>query len=170
VGIRQTLNDNPVITSSVTGVIILAAIFFLFRSACSGGGEGFASAPKRQYFTIDDGATYFPEDATKVPPFTHQGKPAYRVKVYKCRNGTTYVSHLERYNEADKKRIESAPKPKDPSASPMFDPLMLGTMEIKKPGDKEWVTPMAGPEKYAAIMRPRCPDGSFDVTPVFPPD
>ena len=89
-GIRQTLNDNPVVTTSVTGVIILAAIFFLFRSSCSGpGGGGDGRVPTKLYYTIDDGATYFPDEATKIPPFTHQGKPAYRVLVYKCPDGTT---------------------------------------------------------------------------------
>jgi hypothetical protein len=173
VGIRQTLNDNPVITTSVTGLIILVAVFVLFRSACSSSGGGAAGVSTKQYYTIDDGKNYFPADASKIPPFTHEGKPAYRVKVYKCPDGTTYVSHLERYNEADRKRLqEAADKASaNKSAGPPMDGLMLmGAMEVKKPGDKDWVTMKSGAEKYMAVMRPRCPDGSVNVTVVTPPE
>ena len=173
-GIRQTLNDNPVVTTSVTGVIILAAIFFLFRSACSGpGGGGSGTVPTKEYFTVDDGANYFPEDAKKVPPFQHQGKTAYRVKVYKCPDGTTFVSHLERFSEADKKRMEAAlaarPAGGDPNGSLPPDTFVLaGNMEIKKPGDKEWVKMSDGVEKYLSVLRPKCPDGSMNAAPVLP--
>jgi hypothetical protein len=172
VGIRQTLNENPVVTTSVTGLIIVVALVVLFRSACSGGGGGGgAGVPSKQFFTIDDGKNYFPDDASKIPPFMHEGKPAYGVKVYKCPDGTTYVSHLERYSDADKKRLEeAAAKAKDKPGSPPMDGFMLlGNMEVKKPGDKQWVSMSSGgPEKYMAVMRPRCPDGSTNVTPVMP--
>ena len=173
-GIRQTLNDNPVVTTSVTGVIIVAAIFFLFRSACSGpGGGGDRTVPTKEYFSVDDGATYFPEDAKTVPPFQHQGKTAYRVKVYKCPDGTTFVNHLERFSEADKKRMEAAlaaqpagGDPKNPMPPDAF--VLAGNMEIKKPGGKEWVKMSDGVEKYLSVLRPKCPDGSVNATPVLP--
>ena len=169
-GIRQTLNDNPVVTTSVTGVIIVAAVFFLFRSACSGSGDGGgAGMPSKLYFTVDDGATYFPEDAAKIPPFTHQGKTAYRVRVYKCPDGTTFVSHLERFSEADKKRIEAAAaKPDAKGPLPPDGLMLLGNIEVKKPGDKEWLKMTDGIEKYTAVIRPKCPDGSTNAEPVLP--
>jgi hypothetical protein len=171
VGIRQTLNDNPVPTTAVTAAIMLGALFFMYRMSCSSPSGSGAAPPAKRYFTIDDGKSYFPDDGKKIPPFTHQGKQAYRVMVYKCSDGNLHVSHLERFKPADKKRIEdamaaAAKSNSDPSL--MGGMMFMGSMEIKKPGEKEWIS-MSGSnaEKYTSIMQHKCPDGSNGVA-VFP--
>jgi hypothetical protein len=163
VGIRQTLNDNPVVTAVVTGVITLAAILIVYKTSCSDS-SGRSAAPTKSYFSIDDGKTYFADDAAKLPPFDYQGKPAYRVRLFKCKDGTIFVSHLERYNDSVKQKIEAERQKTGIS----LNPTILGNMELKKPGDAEWVTMTAGQAKYMAILQPKCPDGSTNVTAVLP--
>ncbi len=164
-GIRQTLNDKPVPTAIITGVVILLTLIALARSACSSGGDGVLT---QEFFTIDDGKNYFPDDANKVTPFDYEGKPAYRAKVYRCADGTVFVSHLERYSDADKKRIEEAMSAGQAGAVPRGGLSLYANMEVKKPGDTEWVRMSASPEKFSAIMQPKCADGSVSVEPVYP--
>lgn len=83
-GIRQTLNENPVVTAAATGGIILLALIFILYQAFGGrGGSGYRPGGK-SFFSDDDGATWFADESSKIPPFDHDGKTAYRVVVYKC--------------------------------------------------------------------------------------
>jgi hypothetical protein len=164
VGIRQTLNENPVITTAVTGVIVLTAVVFIFKQACSlpGGSLERADPTTKFYFTIDDGKSYFADDARKVPPFDYQGKPAVRVLVFRCPDGNEHVSHLERYAPADKKRLEDA-LAKEPTRhiGQLEATAFIGVKEVKKPGVKDWVKMSAKTvEEYSTIQRPKCPDGA----------
>ena len=164
-GIRQTLNENPAITTAVTGVIVLAAVAFIFKQACSmpgGGGRTTGTPAAMFYFTVDDGKTYFADDAKKVPPFDHEGKPAYRVQVFRCPDGQEHVSHMERYSPADKKRLEDAlAKSPDRNIAQLEATAFIGVKEIKKPGAKDWVKMSAKTvEEYSTMQRPQCPDGA----------
>ena len=58
--------------------------------------------------TVDDGATYFPDDANKIPPFTKDGKEAVRARVFSCDGGKTkYVAYLERITPKAKAAIDA---------------------------------------------------------------
>ena len=173
-GIRQKLNDNPALTVGVAAIVIAAAGLVAYRTSCSDDGErADTGRPPKQFFTTDEGPnpSLFVDDATKVPPFDHDGKPAYRARVYRCAHGKQFVLNLERFNDADRKRLQDAidrstsARGHAPSPDSFFN-----AMEVKKPGDKEWVrlTP-ATREKYERILRPVCPEGSTDgIAPVIP--
>jgi hypothetical protein len=155
-GLRQKLNEKPRVAAAAAGVLVLAAVMFLFVQSRSGG--GFGNAPQA-YYTVDDGKSWFAADASKIPPFQHEGKTAYRVKVYRCgEDGEPFVSHLERYSEADKRQLET------PAAGAIAPP----SVEIKKPGQPEWIrqTPQTM-EAFLEILQPKCPDGG-EVEPVLP--
>ena len=160
-GLRETLNRNPVVTSAVVGVITLIALFVVGRNACAGGPDTLPAGTQKAWYTVDEGKTKFPDDANKIPPFDKDGKQAYRVIVYKCADGKEIVGHLERYPEDQRAAIEKAG---GPSGS------MLGSLakEIRKPGGKEWVSMQKDPAKYAkAAAQPKCADGSTP-TPSVP--
>jgi hypothetical protein len=117
----------------------------------------------KEWFTIDDGKTWFADDATKLPPFEHQGKPAYRVRVWTCDGGrTTFVSHLERINAQAKAKLEQM-KPEHRVISPEYQMI-----EVKPPqtGDQGWVP--VGTPQAEAIVTPKCPPGQKleDLQPV----
>jgi hypothetical protein len=94
VGIRESLNQNPGITTGVTaGIIIIALGFIIWQSTRSDR----PSLPTKMYYTDDDGATKFSDDITKVPPFDHKGKPAVRARVFTCDGGKNqFVADLDR--------------------------------------------------------------------------
>ena len=155
--IRETLNKNPIyaVILAVVCIGIFAAVMFW-----PGDEEEpvFGYAGKR-FFTVDDGATYFSAEVTNIPPFQHEGKTAYRVKVYRCADGVERVAYLERYRESALKRI------RDMDGGTIKQPIAAleyldasSALEVKRPGETEWVR--QGSPKYEQLTTPSCPDGS----------
>jgi hypothetical protein len=168
VGIRETLNDNPRLTTGITAGIIVVVFVLIFWSGggSAGGGGGSGGGGTRVFFSDDDGKTWFPDDYTKVPPFQHNGKEAVRAWVYKC-GGKTFVNHLERYTPEAKKKVEELNSSKKMANDPtMIDQIQRSGMEVKSPGDPAWVK--AGDAKASKVTAPKCPDGGKDLELVTP--
>jgi hypothetical protein len=119
------------------------------------------------YFTTEDQLTgqdavnaLFVETVDHVPPFDHNGKPAYRAVVFTCNGGkNTWVEYLERYTPDALPKVQDA-YAQNAARGSKLDPDLSGFeehgLEIKKPGGAKWVN-------YQ--------DPSFDsVTHVTPPD
>ena len=163
-GLRETLNENPRLTTGLTiGLIVVVLLIILWNSFGSGGGARADSehATKQVFFTDDDGKTWFPDDGKKVPPFSHGGKDAVRAYVYRC-GGKTFVNHMERYTADGKKKLEGVYA----SGKPINDPTVMESiqvtgMEVKSPGDAAWVK--ASDPKAAAIMQPKCSGNYLEV-------
>ena len=165
-GIRETLNKNPAITTGATAAIILIAIGVIIYQIMGGGTPGIAT---EAYYTIDDGKTWFEDDINKIAPFDKDGKQAYKVYVYKCPGSDPFVSHLERYTKEGKAAMEAALKSNDPNNPVMMEDVQMSGIEVKDPGtgDKGWVK-QASPAA-AKIMELKCPDGKTEgLEPVVP--
>jgi hypothetical protein len=167
VGIRETLNKNPSITTGVTiGIIVVALVAIIWQAM----GNRPDMTPPRTFYTIDDGKTWFDDEANKIPPFDAKGGQAVRCYVFRCgEKGNKFVGYLERYKpDAATKMAELMKKgSEDPMA---MEQVQMTGMEIKKPGDAKWVsrnTPQA--EKIMADVK--CPDGTQNnLEPVSPND
>jgi len=168
VGIRETLNQNPGITTGATAVIILLALGFIIWQFTGSGGVDVQNAA---YFTVDDGKTWFEDDVTKLAPFDKDGKQAYRVYVFKCGGGEPFVSHLERYTDEAKKRIEEMRNNQGQGGPPnpmMFEGIMMTGVEVKDPGQPNWIR-QSDFQRAQQIMSPVCPDGTRNgIEAVFP--
>jgi hypothetical protein len=168
VGLRQQLNDNPRIVAAVSGgLVLIALIMFIWpRSGLSGSGK--PAGVTKEFFSTDDGKTWFPDDAGKLPPFDKDGKPAYRVRVYRCPHGKEFVSHLERYADGDRKRMQDLID--DDKTRSMEFIKLESEFEMKKSGGRDWIklTPEnAG--RANALRVPKCPEGStVGITRVSP--
>lgn len=168
-GIRETLNQNPGITTGLTAGIILIALIFIGYQLFGGGGP---PIPTRGYYTVDDGQTWFADDIQKIPPFEHNGQQAVRVALFSCDGGkNVFPVYLERYTPEGQVAAEKL-REAEASGEPNYDDY--GTMEAGqqvKPArqpDAPWVSTMdydrAGP-----IMTPTCPDGTqANLEPVYP--
>ncbi len=165
-GLRQKLNDNPALSVAITAVIILATLAFVVRSIWFGaeGGAIVTGVEGTAFFTIDDGQNWFVGDARQLPPFERDGKPTVRAKVFECPDGKEFVGYLERYSPADKKKLEDAMK--DSSGAFTASMLYASTVEVKKPGGKEWLknTPK-NRKQYQEVMSPTCPGDAGAGTP-----
>ena len=167
-GIRETINKNPAITSAVTaGIILLALTFILWNSICSGPGGGGADAVGKTFFSIDDGKTFFPDDANKIPPFTKDGKQAVRAHVFTCDGGATkFVGYLEMYTPEEKKMMEDAISGKAPAA---VYAGYTGQAMVKKPGAPKWIKLGPGTTTaYQQTVQVQCPGGTGTPERVYP--
>jgi len=127
-------------------LIAIAAILFASRAAPRDAGR----AGVQDFYSADDGKTWFADSADKPSPFEKNGRHAYRAYVWKSADGKKFVSHLER-------SVAAA------SAIPGAN------LEVKKPGagDDSWVktsTPAA-----QKVMAPIGPDGRIAIERVLPP-
>jgi hypothetical protein len=160
VGLRETLNENPGLTTAATAVIILAAIVFMVVSMFRGDPEtaGASGSVTKEFFSDDDGKTFFEDDRTKIPPFDRNGKTAYRARVFTCDGGKTkFVGWLERYTPQAKKTIED--QMKNAGSGPILLEDQSG-LQIKKPGtgDKGWLS--SSDVATIQIRDVQCPNGS----------
>ena len=166
-GVRESINNNRLVSAIAAIAVIGLAIFMTTRREKSDPGAA-ASPNGRCWFTIDDGKTWFSDDARKIAPFDHQGAVAYRCYVFTCDGGKTrFVNHLERYLPPAKKMLE------DRLSNKGFTTPMGGSfaanVEVKLPGapESEW-TKLTDP-RGAAISQPKCPDGTkSNPEPVAP--
>jgi hypothetical protein len=160
VGIREKLNENPSVTTGVTAAIVIAAILFIVWQVIP-----HSSETGKAYFSADDGASYFSDDVSKLPPFDKNGKPAVRAYVYQCSNGKPFVLYLEKYTDDGRKRLEQMTN--RPANSPPPTPMDPTTLTlVKKPGTGSWVGPRD--PNYAKVIEIRCPDGGTNAEPVVP--
>jgi len=170
VGIRETLNQNPAITTGATAVIILVALGFIVYQLVGGG----PSIPSESYYTTDVSspeaalAALFVDDISKIPPFEKGGKDAYRAQVFTCDNGKTkFVAYCERYTPEAKQKMNEMRTSKEPP-TPGADMIMMQGVEYCKPGSNEWIN-QSDFTKVQGVLQPKCPDGSMTgLEPVRP--
>ena len=167
-GLRQTLNENPVVTTVLTVVIMVAALVFIV-TRFMGRGSANPRLPTTAYYSDDDGKTWFIDDAKNIPPFDHNGKKAYRAMLFKCPDGKPFVERLEGFDDDARAKIASQIQNGRAALSAEYQFSARGMM-IKRPGDKNWVQlkegDAAGIQEWGKIMTPKCPDGSMNVRPV----
>lgn len=161
--VRETINEyrRMVIGMLVTAVAIAIALAFYFSIGSKNSHAG--SGPPQEWFTTDDGRTWFADDARKFPPYEYQGKTAYRCRVWTCDDGkSSFVSHLERYPAAVKKKLESM------QLQDARDSFEIRMIEVKPPltGDRGWVE-IRNPAAEA-ITTPRSPREDAVPRPVSP--
>jgi hypothetical protein len=126
------------------------------------------SPPVFNWYTVDDGASWFQDDAERIPPFGHDGKPAVRLHLFSCDGGkTTFVGYLQKLPEEVLKKYRD--KGIDP-ATVDDDELAAETgWLVKLPGKSDWVSSKGGEPAYLAIVNVKCPDGhSGSPDEVFP--
>ena len=119
--------------------------------------------PRRAFYTVDDGKSWFADDAEKLPPFEHDGKPAVRVHLFRCDGGTTpFVGYLRQLpDEAIRFAATIHGTPDDDELAIRYGWL------VKRPGVDRWLSSLQDPEGYQTMIHVKCPDGK-QATPVLP--
>lgn len=159
-GFAEELEKNKK-TVVIVSLLVLVALVVSFMTLRTGGPPrppGASTTPK-SFYTVDDGKTWFPDDATLVPGFDHGGKPAYRAQVYKCgTDGAPFVAYMQRVEEGARKSAEAARAQGKKLAE--VEELWQDKIEVKKPGEGKWV-PAKGPGEKVMIVT--CPEGKVPV-------
>ena len=171
-GLRETLNRNPAITTGATIAIIVVALIYISLQMF---GSGRPPISTKGYFTTDDGATKFADSLDNLPPYIHNGKQAVRVYVFKCSDGKEFVAYLERYTPEAKKILEKSREtakanPQDIMArEAAFSMVVQNGKEAKKALDPGPWIPNRDYIRYSQVVQINCPEGKSDsLEPVEP--
>lgn len=157
-GIRQKLNQNSTFaTGGAAAVIVLALIVAIWQLW-----PHRAREPKRAYFTIDEGKSYFADDIGRIPPFDKDGKQACSAQVVRCGWGKPFVAFMERFTPQGLERLQKV----DTRHTSAGDIARGGGAEIKTPGTSEWINWMD--PRSAQVTTIKCPDGKTSPMPVWP--
>src|ERR1700761_7992101 len=143
VDIRETINRHQKVTTAVVICVVLAGVVAIAMEIKSTNGE----PPAKNFFTIDDGKTWFTDSANKMPPFDHNGSKAVRCYVFEGKNGK-FAGLLEKYSDSTLKQLAS--EAKRPATIPVL---------VKKPGEADWKN-MGSDQEAAMLIRVSGPDGS----------
>lgn len=152
-GIRETLNQNPQITTGIAAGVVLIAIGTILWQLV--GGSGRPSIPTESFYTVDDGQTYVTASAMEVPPFQLDGKEAVRAHVFEC-DGTTFVGYLEKYTPQAVQAITQATSESATDEQRMMADNFYHTGRlVKRPGEPRWV--VADSANGMEVVNVRCP-------------
>ena len=141
-GSAQTMTEPRKLGMGVAAAVLIVGLGLLAYQFF--GGRQTVSAPVHAtaFYTADDGKTFFSDDANKMVPFDHNGKPAYRADVFQGLDGKQFVGLIYRHTDAGRKEIEAyfASKPKDPDRTAR-QIMERGRMQVKPAGtgDKGWM-------------------------------
>ena len=163
--IREKLERNQKPLAIVVGVLVVVALVVAFFSLRPKHGGFMGSGKPKLYYTVDDGKTWFEDDATLLPPFQHDGKTAVRVQLFKCgENGQPFVGFLQRIEDKAHKQAEAAQAAGKPQVE--VEEVYQPGLEVKKPGEARWVS--VKDRASAAIMIQKCPDPKMSPEIVVP--
>jgi hypothetical protein len=158
VNLREKINQNPGAAAGI-GIAVLVIGGILIALQLRGGPNPNAGRPQvavgKGFFTDDDGATFYVDDITNIPPYDHNGKKAYRAIVYMVQDDSAkkFVAYMESYDPADKKKIEAAlAGGQVPSTAFAQTPALA-----KKPGSGNWVKP-TNIQEYTRVTSPASPN------------
>jgi hypothetical protein len=155
-GIREKINRN----SAVSAVVVVCAIVVcVVAIGIELRGES-GKPPAENFFTTDDGQTWFADSSSKLPPFDHKGAMAVRCFVFKGHNGK-FAGLLEKYS--DDVRADLVRKAQQVPPVPVRDPPPI---MVKKPGAKGWKS-IAPDQEASLLMHITGSDGS-DAVRVMP--
>jgi hypothetical protein len=176
--LRETLEKNQYIGYGIGGILILIAVVTVFVQA--GGYHGLPpGVSTRAFYTTEDQLTgqaaldaLFVDDVNRVPPFDHNGKPAYLAIVLQCNGGhTRWVNTLQRWKASAKSKVESLVA--EAVANGARTRVAIGDderslQEVKSPGPGPWV-PSSSPAGIE-VEAPKIPAGypADDLTNAVP--
>jgi hypothetical protein len=164
--VRETIDSHRNVVTAIALVILACGAYLIFHSSA---GPSSQTLMARAYYTIDDGASWFVDDAQKVPPFAHQGKTAVRVRMFSSNGGETlFPGYLERYTEDARRRIAAAQRGDSQAAGmqtgrtlvSLMEELLVSGTEVKKPGPTGTWVRRSDLQAAAPVLDVRSPDGS----------
>ena len=151
-GLREWANEHPKAISAGVGACVLICIGGIVVEVL-GNRRSINTTVPDDYFSIDDGSTYFRASGTNIAPFDYEGHVAVKAYVFECA-GHKFVGYLERY-KPDARKIVLAGGRIPPSVE-------INGREIKRPGESTW-TSSSDFKAMAKVINVKCPDGSSDA-------
>ena len=97
-------------------------------------------APTVEYFTVDDGKTYFALPSPHFAPFEYEGKEAVEARLFKGSDGQPFVGYLMKYRPEMQRALVKANEATSDAGTPMPDVTIRDEDRLyKRPGESQWV-------------------------------
>lgn len=160
-GLRDNINKNPAIGFAIAALGLVLAVALIIWTLS---GSSDPVAPNQEYYTVDDGQTWFAAPKNSYAPFEHEGKTAVRAAVFEC-DGEQFVGYLERYKAEFHEQLVAATADGGTPSQGLVQAAAISGLEIKKPGEDAWFGKENGDE-FGRIQTVRCPEGGL-ARPVF---
>lgn len=164
-GIRDLLERNPAGSKAIAVAIIVICGVAIFLQNNRSRPAAANVAVGKAFFSDDDGKTWFLDDASKFPPFDHEGATAYRAIVFRCKSGVPFVGFLAKYSAGQIAQLHD-----DARRNPGMPPRMQVTAphDLRKPGQSHWIT--NSKSSMTGYPDVPCPDGSGNAVLLMPTD
>src|SRR5580700_9286717 len=107
-GVRESMNKKPVLTSSITVAVVALAIVWLIYWHRLGQPPPMLH---QLYYTDDDGKTLFADDMANLAPFAHDGKEAVLAHVFQIGTNPPFAAYLEKYTPEMKEFLSNPNHP-----------------------------------------------------------
>jgi hypothetical protein len=161
--IREKLNRNPKLAGGLAAAAVVVVVGLVGYQLLQ-----FNAAPDEpmSFFSVDDGQTYFAAPISNIDPFEHKGKTAVRAIVYRI-GGEEKVGYLRRHTPEGKQLLEANAKARaDGKPEKTGDLIRVSQreIEVKKPGEANWVSIRDQENYYKVTLTPVAPDGTAAVT------
>lgn len=170
--LREKMNQNPgIVTGAAVAAIVVCLVFIAYQFI--GPSVELPPPPSdKAYFTIDEGKTFYEDADDKVPPYTKDGKQAYKAAVFRCGEGTPKAYWIERYPtsvHAELKKIHDAYKAAKSEPQKLMNARMdrddavqriaVKSLEARLVNSTTWVRRYD--PKVSQQFYPKCPDGNI---------
>jgi hypothetical protein len=130
VGLRDQLNQRPAIAASIVGGVVLLLLLLVFMQVRPN--RPAAISGIQNYFSVDDGHTWFPDSIEKIAPFDHSGSEAVLCHVFQKPGAAPFAGYLEKYTPEAHDQLTG----KTPATHTFFP---FEGILVKRPGDKTWI-------------------------------
>lgn len=93
-GIRETLQEKKGLSTGLAIALVVLGVGGILWQVLHNSNDTRYKVPN-DFFTVDDGKTYFTAPATNTPPFNYNGQEAVKVAVFEC-DGKKFVGYMYR--------------------------------------------------------------------------
>jgi hypothetical protein len=149
--IRETLEQHQGAVKIAISLVVLVSIVMIFTELRGDRPNYDVSRAGKDFFSEDDGATWFLADGLKGSPFNDNGATAYRAMVFRCGSGQPFIAYLAKYSDDQIRRWHAEAAVSGGQTRVAGETPKL----LKKPGDSAWKAAPPGLE-YPPVS---CPDG-----------
>ena len=164
-GLRDTLNEKPGVTTAITATIVVLAMAYIVYNLLPRSRPPVVG-PTSAFFTDDAGATYAPRSSSALYEVDANGEPtAVRVHVFRWPDTKeVFVGFMERVTKERAAEVRRIADGSDPVSLLMADLDPTGHL-VAKPGKAQWFE--LASRQGAAVSDTPSRDGKYAVE-VFP--
>jgi hypothetical protein len=110
-----------------------------------------------EYFTVDDGQSWFALPSPHFASFDQDGKQAVQAFLYQGSNGKPFVGYLMKYSPRAQRALMRANEAPASGDAPLADTIRDEDRLFKRPGESEWVvgSDPAAADIWSAVTDPK---------------